>query len=319
MIEFPKISVIVASRNAVDTIECTLKSIKDQNYKNLELIICDGGSTDGTLDILENYRDIIDLSISEFDGGVANAQNKGRRLATGDLVTFLNADDYKEPGCFQDVAKAYREHPDMDIISTGMTIKRMDGGVYNIIFHESDLKINLKNILFKYPAFNCHFFKRDYLETTPDFKNTFPEDNKNLYSCDRHWMIKLCLDQVKNVVLPIPFHCYRSHCGSTTLSRKNLLKIRHEHLWIAAQYIDLQMSAENKALIFAFRRHNHALIILFMLYERKLTIALQTFFDCLKIYGNRWPMIMLLHVYREFRFRLRVRYLAKKKMSLFKF
>jgi glycosyltransferase involved in cell wall biosynthesis len=88
------ISIITACLNNASTIESTLQSVILQNYPNLEYIIIDGGSTDGTLDILSKYKDKIATLVSEKDGGIYYALNKGLSKATGDIVGFLHADDF---------------------------------------------------------------------------------------------------------------------------------------------------------------------------------------------------------------------------------
>ncbi|MHC4417479.1 MAG: glycosyltransferase family 2 protein [Planctomycetota bacterium] len=89
-----KISIITVCFNSADTIEDTIRSVLGQDYKDIEYIIIDGGSTDGTLDILKKYCDQIHKYISEPDNGLYDAMNKGIKLATGDIVSFLNAGDF---------------------------------------------------------------------------------------------------------------------------------------------------------------------------------------------------------------------------------
>jgi len=88
-----KISIITVCLNSVETIENTIKSVLSQNYNGIEYIVVDGGSTDGTLEILTKYRDRIHKYISEPDKGVYDAMNNGIRLATGDIIATLNSDD----------------------------------------------------------------------------------------------------------------------------------------------------------------------------------------------------------------------------------
>ncbi len=89
----PKITVITVVYNRVNTIEQTISSVVNQTYSNIEYIIIDGGSTDGTVDIIKKYEKQIDYWVSEPDGGIYDAMNKGARVATGDYVQFLNSDD----------------------------------------------------------------------------------------------------------------------------------------------------------------------------------------------------------------------------------
>jgi glycosyltransferase len=90
-----KISIITPTYNSVKTIGRTISSIIDQNYPELEYIIIDGGSNDGTLEIIKNYQNKINLKLtSEPDQGIFDAMNKGIRLATGDVIGILNSDDF---------------------------------------------------------------------------------------------------------------------------------------------------------------------------------------------------------------------------------
>lgn len=89
----PKVSIITVTFNAEKVLERTLKSIQKLEYKNIESIIVDGTSTDGTMKIVEQYSDVVTKWISEKDNGLYDAMNKGLSLATGDYVWFLNAGD----------------------------------------------------------------------------------------------------------------------------------------------------------------------------------------------------------------------------------
>jgi len=106
----PKISVITPSLNQAKYIERTICSVLDQHYPNLEYIIVDGGSVDGTLDILQRYQDRLTW-ISEKDQGQSDAINKGMSMATGDILAYLNADDVYEPDALETVARHFQDNP----------------------------------------------------------------------------------------------------------------------------------------------------------------------------------------------------------------
>ncbi len=94
MMTSPLITVVTVSLNAVPSVEQTIRSVLDQTWSPLELIIVDGASTDGTWEIISKYRSRLAHAVSEKDDGIADAMNKGIALAKGDFIVFLHADDY---------------------------------------------------------------------------------------------------------------------------------------------------------------------------------------------------------------------------------
>lgn len=94
MLQNPRISIITVAFNSVKTIKDTIYSIISQDYNNIEYLIIDGGSTDGTIDIVNQYSNDIQYVISEPDNGIYDAMNKGIKAATGDIIGILNSDDF---------------------------------------------------------------------------------------------------------------------------------------------------------------------------------------------------------------------------------
>lgn len=106
-----KVSIITVVYNGAKTIAQTIESVISQNYDNLEYIIIDGNSTDGTQEIIRRYEDRIAYWVSEPDEGIYDAMNKGLSHATGELVGIINGDDWYEPGAVKKVAEIYEKAP----------------------------------------------------------------------------------------------------------------------------------------------------------------------------------------------------------------
>lgn len=113
-----KFSIVTISFNQAEFLERTIRSVIDQQRDGFEIeyIIADPGSTDGSRDIIERYRDRIDTVIYEKDKGPGDGLNKGFAQATGDVYYYLNSDDTLEPGALIEVARFLREHPDVDVV-----------------------------------------------------------------------------------------------------------------------------------------------------------------------------------------------------------
>jgi glycosyltransferase involved in cell wall biosynthesis len=94
----------------------TIQSVLSQKYEHLEYIVIDGGSTDGTKEVLEKYRPMLSYVLSEPDNGPFDAMNKGIRLATGDIIGIINADDWYAEHSFQQVATLYARDPSMEVM-----------------------------------------------------------------------------------------------------------------------------------------------------------------------------------------------------------
>lgn len=132
---YPKISIITPSYNQGEYIERTIKSVLDQNYPNLEFIVMDGGSTDKTVSVLKKYHKHL-IWKSEKDKGQADAINKGLRIATGDIVAYLNSDDTYEPHTLMTIATFFKKHPKASFVyGQGALIDMEDNliGMYNTL------------------------------------------------------------------------------------------------------------------------------------------------------------------------------------------
>ena len=160
------ITVITPCLNAAGTIEASLASVRAQSYEPLEHIVVDGGSTDGTVELLERAEGI--RWISEPDRGLAHALNKGIAMATGDIVGELNADDVYEPGALHAVAEAFAGNPQAAwltgrcriIGADGREIRRGITRYKNALLRRYSLALYLTHNFISAPA---TFFRRETL------------------------------------------------------------------------------------------------------------------------------------------------------------
>lgn len=112
----PTVSVVTPSFNQVEFLERAMRSVLSQNYADIEYIVLDGGSSDGSVDIIRRYSDSISYWRSHEDEGQAAAISQGLELASGDVVTWLNSDDVYMPGTLAHVVELFGRNPDVGVV-----------------------------------------------------------------------------------------------------------------------------------------------------------------------------------------------------------
>lgn len=180
----PKFSIITVTFNAAKVLEDTIQSIVTQTYKNTEYIIVDGGSTDGTLDIIHKYKEHIHTLVSEPDKGLYDAMNKGIKLATGDYLCFLNAGDgLHEDDTLQMMVHSITEAELPGVLYGETEIVDSEGHFLSMRRLSTPERLTWKS--FKKGMLVCHqafFARRDLIE---------PYDLQYRFSADFDWCIRI--------------------------------------------------------------------------------------------------------------------------------
>ena len=166
-----KVSIITVCFNSAETIQNTFDSIRNQTYNNIELIVIDGASNDGTLDIIESNKDIISKMVSEPDQGLYDAMNKGVNIANGDIVAILNSDDiFPSDDVIANVINKFQE-TNCDILYGNINYKNKKGETVRIW----DSSPYLKGSFFKgwHPPHPSLFIKKSVYDRCGLFDTDF--------------------------------------------------------------------------------------------------------------------------------------------------
>lgn len=160
----PKISIIIPSYNQGAYIEQTIKSILAQTYSNYEIILMDGGSTDQTVEIIKRYESDIAYWVSEKDGGQTNAINKGFAKATGEIVCWLNTDDFYSPVALEVAADTFSKHPEAAVVYGDYFVLRANGE----IIYKPKISFHYRTALYAYLpiAQPASFFSKSAVDET---------------------------------------------------------------------------------------------------------------------------------------------------------
>ena len=215
----PRITVITPCRNQAPFIEQTLCSVLDQDYDNLEYIVIDAGSTDGSSSIIECYIDDLAAYVNEPDRGAADGINKALAMATGDLVAILSGDDLYLPGALHAVAQSWSTHEQtqwlighaMRIGTEGQVLGRIPAGA------PDSLSSFLMHDCGQWPM-AASFWSREFVDRVGLFRRDFE------FSFDYEFWCRLLAAGVKPRIVPLHFLTARRQreprgSGASTLKR----------------------------------------------------------------------------------------------------
>lgn len=245
-----KISIVMPTFNHRAFIERSILSVLNQDYPNLEFIIVDGGSKDGTVEIIKKYASHLAYWVSEPDGGQSDALNKGFRHATGEIFGWLNSDDLYLPGAFAQAARAFAENPLKRIVhGDWLAIDAED----DIIAHEYSFDFSLNQ--FKYEGFHINaqamFWKRDV-------HSRFSGFDAGLYNTmDYQMILEFGINEGVSAFSRVSkaLGCFRRHPDQKTVGFTD--RVLNEHRLIADRYgyrDKYRMAGKAKRFLFRFRR-----------------------------------------------------------------
>lgn len=220
-----KISIITPSFNQSHFIEKTILSVKNQDYPNIEHIIVDGGSTDGTIEILKKYDYLI--WISEPDNGQTEAINKGFKIATGEIITYLNSDDLLLPGAVSAVADAFSKYPETDFVYGDYKVIDSNG---NQLLSRKTINFD-KNVLIYGRALIAQpasFFKRNVIDKIGYLDESYD------FCMDLEFWIRAVLNGIKFKKIDFPLAAQRLHRDAKTMTVR--WKLDDQHRRILNQY-----------------------------------------------------------------------------------
>jgi glycosyltransferase involved in cell wall biosynthesis len=212
-----KISIITVCYNSATTITDTLCSVGDQSYDNIEHIVVDGGSCDGTIDLVSRHGRRVSKIVTEPDGGIYDAMNKGLRLATGEYVSYLNSDDYySDKTVIQQVVKAIHE-TNADAIYGDLSYVKRNDPKKRVRYWKSQMFLPGSFVRGFAPPHPTFFMKRKLLDELGGFDLSYS------LAADFDLMFR-ALEIKKCTSTYVPLELTRMRTGgATNISLKNII------------------------------------------------------------------------------------------------
>jgi glycosyltransferase involved in cell wall biosynthesis len=208
------ISIVTPSFNQCNYIRYTIASVLSQKYNKYEYIIMDGGSTDGSLNIIKEYSKNLKYWISEKDGGQSDAINKGFRHAAGGILAYINSDDLYCPGAFEIVAEYFKSNPAIDVVIGDQETIDYEGRIVDI---KKSIPISFKRSLYSACAVAqpATFFTRRAWELAGELDITLR------YQMDFEYFLRMQAKGIRFGLIKHPLAQFRVHGESKTVSKHN--------------------------------------------------------------------------------------------------
>lgn len=239
-LNLPKITIVTPVKNSVNSLEKAIQSLVAQNYPNLEYIVLDGGSKDGTLDIIKKYENFISHWESKNDNGNVVAYIEGIKKANSEIIAFLNADDFYEPNTLLKAGQEFAQNPELDMVSFCFKTLKKDGENLQVIEKSQVAAMHLdRNKIIQILGINARFFKKELF-----FRYGLPQEQDDqgrmFLSNDLEYMIRFVLNGVRNKTIDYVGYNYISHDNSLTFSKNFNTQIRlcEDKIYIAKKFLN---------------------------------------------------------------------------------
>lgn len=222
--------------NAAATIERALASVATDKPPEVELIVMDGGSTDGTVEVIRKYESSIAFWRTRRDGSAAVAINEGVQRASGEVIGLLPGDDWYERGALARVVDAFRADPKLGVLSTGCRYLRTgaDGSreVVKEFLDEGSLAYTMANLV-RWPMTPARFIRREYYTKLSGYNAGY------LISNDLDFLIKVLQQRPRTRELPMPVYNFEVHQGSRSLGgeRSMVLEMLRGNIGVAEEHL----------------------------------------------------------------------------------
>lgn len=221
----PRISIITPSLNQASYLDETLRSVSSQEYPELEHIVIDGGSTDDSVAVIRRHENRLAYWVSEPDAGQAHAINKGFERATGEIVGWLNSDDFLKPGALRSVGAFFRDNPGADIACWPVDVVDEHGAFQERLMPRDlrDLPVWLAGTL-PFPQMGTFWRRRCF--TTLGRLNT-----ELHYAFDFDFFARFIQRGIYPAILPSPVvAAFRMHAESKTVAQQEYFHREHEQI-----------------------------------------------------------------------------------------
>ncbi len=236
-IEWPRISVIMPVRNAEKTIARAIDSLLEQNYPNMEFFVLDAASTDNTVEIIKKYEQHITFWRSHRDGGAAVAYNEGIERATGDIIAFLNADDWYEYGILKAVGEEFLKNPVLDMVTCKARVVVAEGESFRQTKVFEGKSLTVSHLATPIP--NARFFNRTIFLRYGKLM-THLDDGKPFIGQDLEFIFRLSLHKLTNRILDFIGYTYLAHEDSMTFGQdlEMTKRLYKERVFIAEKFLE---------------------------------------------------------------------------------